>query len=283
MFKSLLFRLVRAVLIGYLGLLALLYLTQSRLLYHPFDTLAATPAVVGLPFEEVALSAADGTRLHGWFLPHPRERGVIHFSHGNAGNISYRIDSLRIFHALGWSVLIYDYRGYGLSEGAPDEAGTYQDAEAAWRHLTESRGYRPEEIVLFGRSLGGAVAAELAGRVGPAGLIVESSFTSVPELAAELYPYLPARRLARYHYDTRARLADYRGPLLMVHSRDDEIIPFAHGERLLAAAAGPKRLAVIEGGHNDGFLVSGERYLAPLAAFLDQLAHTSAPPQAADR
>ena len=288
MSKPFLISLLGVLAIGYGALLAFLYLNQARMIYFPYRELAATPAAVGLPFEEQWLKTADGMRIHAWFLPHPAERGVILFSHGNGGNLSHRLDSLRIFHALGWSVLIYDYRGYGLSDGAPDEAGTYRDAEAAWRHLVDGRGYRPERIVSFGRSLGGAVAAELASRHPPAALILESTFTSVPDMAAELYPLFPVRLLARYRYDARARLAEIHTPLLVIHSRDDEIVPFRHGERLFAAAGDPKRFVAIEGGHNDGFLVSGERYLAPLAAFLGEVGGappggSSAPAKTADR
>lgn len=149
------------------------------------------------------------------------------FLHGNAGNISHRLDSLRIFHGLGLDVLILDYRGYGRSEGRPSEEGTYRDARAASRYLVEARGVAPERIVVFGRSIGAAIAAALAVEQRPAALILESGFTSVPDLAADLYPWLPARRLARLHYDTRARLPHVTVPVLIVHSRDDEIISFS--------------------------------------------------------
>lgn len=281
--KALLTTLLASGALLYLALLGLLYFGQSRLIFHPelpSRSLDTTPRAVGLPFEEVRLSTADGVSLHGWFTPHPRERGVILFSHGNAGNIAHRLDSLRIFHALGWSVLIYDYRGYGLSTGAPSERGLYTDAMAAWRHLREVRGYRAEQIVLFGRSLGAAVAAELSTRVTPAALILESAFTSVPDFAAELYPIFPARLLARFRFDTLARLERIRAPLLVVHSSEDEIIPFHHGRRLFQAAHEPKRMVTIGGGHNDGFLISGEHYREALGRFLEA---TSGGAEAADK
>jgi len=169
---------------------------------------------------------------------------------------------------LGLTTLIFDYRGYGRSEGEPSEEGTYRDAEAAWRFVTEGRHIPPHEVVLFGRSLGAAIAADLATRVNPAALIIESAFTSIPDLAAALYPFLPARWLARFRYSTQAALVSVLCPLLIVHSRDDEIIPFTHGQRLFAVANEPKRLLELRGGHNDGFLVSRHAYMDGLHAFL---------------
>jgi fermentation-respiration switch protein FrsA (DUF1100 family) len=258
----------------YGALLALMYVFQSRLLYLPDIAgagLATTPASIGLDFETVRLTAADGVRLHGWYLSAPRARRVVLFCHGNAGNVSHRLDSLRIFHELGLAVLIFDYRGYGESEDRPSEAGTYADAQAAWRWLREERGYRPDEIVLFGRSMGAAVAAELATRVEPAAVILESAFTSVPDLAARFYWYVPVRWLARLHYPTLDRVTGIEAPLLVVHSRDDEIVPFEHGVAIHARANPPKSLLEIEGDHNTGFLVSAARYRDGLAAFIDSL------------
>jgi hypothetical protein len=190
------------------------------------------------------------------------------FFHGNAGNISHRLDSIRIFADLGLDVFIFDYRGYGLSEGSPSEPGTYRDATAAWRWLTGERGLAPGQILLFGRSLGAAVALELATRVEPAGVILESAFTSVPDLGAAIYPWLPVRLLSRYRYDNLGRIASVRAPLLVVHSRGDEIVPFRQGQALFAAASEPKRFLELQGGHNDGFLASGVGYRRGLAEFL---------------
>ena len=193
---------------------------------------------------------------------------VVLFCHGNAGNISHRLESIALFHRLGLSVLIFDYRGYGDSEGKPDEQGTYRDARAAWRHLRELRGVAGDDIILFGRSLGAAVAAWLAARERPRAVILESAFTSAASLGAEHYPWLPVDLLLRHRYDTLARVSEIRAPLLVVHSRDDEIVPFHHGRALFDAAAEPKRLLEIRGGHNDGFLASGAVYRDALAAFL---------------
>ena len=254
---------------GLYGLLAAwVYANQARLLYFPVREIEATPADVGLAFEMVSIDTEDGVRLSGWYVPAPGAAPVVLFCHGNAGNISHRLESIALFHRLGLSVLIFDYRGYGDSEGKPDEQGTYRDARAAWRHLRELRGVAGDDIILFGRSLGAAVAAWLAARERPRAVILESAFTSAASLGAEHYPWLPVDLLLRHRYDTLARMPEIRAPLLVVHSRDDEIVPFHHGRALFDAAAEPKRLLEIRGGHNDGFLASGAIYRDALAAFL---------------
>jgi hypothetical protein len=259
---------------AYLLILALIYFSQSRLLYQPgfpSRALTASPAELGLRFESVYFEAEDGVRLHGWFLPAPENGLTLLFFHGNAGNISHRLDSLRQFHDLGVNTFIFDYRGYGESEGSPGENGSYLDAAAAWRYLTRERGVAAQDILLFGRSLGGAIATWLAVERPSAGLIIESTFTSIPDLAAELYPWLPVRPLARIHYPTLARIGLVRSPLLVVHSREDELIPFAHGRRLFEKAANPKRFLEISGDHNGGTMISGAGYTDGLRAFLAAL------------
>ena len=247
---------------------------QASLLYlpdFPSRAHAGTPADVGLDYASVAIPTADGEVLDAWFVPGRPGRATVLFFHGNAGNISHRLESLALFHRLGASVLIVDYRGYGRSTGTPDEQGTYEDALAAWRWLTGPGKVPAREVVVFGRSLGGAVAAWLAAEADPAGLIVESAFRSVPALAAEIYPFLPVRALARLQYDTEAHLGRVECPVLVVHSRDDEISPFAHAEALQAAAPAGTRLLELAGGHNEGFLESGETWLAGIDAFLSGL------------
>lgn len=252
----------------------LVYLLQPRLLFMPnFQgrELTATPAQVGLPYNDVKLSTDDGETLHGWWLPHDRPRATLLFFHGNAGNISHRLDSLKIFHELGLQVFIIEYRGYGQSSGKPTEAGMYSDARAAWQWLTQTQGVRPENIILFGRSLGGAVASWLAGRVDAAGLIVESAFTSVPDVAADLYWWLPVRLLSRLEFDTAEYIRSTELPVLVVHSRDDEIIPFAHGRRLHEIAGERGALLEIRGGHNTGFIESRARYRDGLDRFIESV------------
>lgn len=262
------------VLLAWLAMSLIMALGQNRLVFLPHipgRELVATPEARGLPYEEVWLETADELRLHAWWLPHDEPRGALLFLHGNAGNISHRLDSLEIFHQLGLSVLILDYRGYGRSEGRPDEAGVYQDAEAALSWLEQAQGLAPEEVILFGRSLGAAVAARTASVHPVRGLILESAFTSAPDLGAELYPFLPVRLLARLELDARAAVRQVEAPTLVVHSRQDDIVPFHHGEALYRAAAQPVGLLELRGDHNTGFLVSREVYVAGLDDFLSQL------------
>jgi fermentation-respiration switch protein FrsA (DUF1100 family) len=254
----------------YVLLVAVVYLMQSRMLYLPDMAgrdLVMTPADVDMDYEDISIETADGVRLHGWFVPGGSPRTLLFF-HGNAGNISHRLDSIRQFHELGLSVFILDYRGYGQSGGRPSEAGLYRDADAAWRYLTETRGLTASDIVLFGRSLGGSVATRLAVDVRPSGLIVESSFTSVPDVAQELYPWLPARWLSRLRHATRDYIQDVECPVLIIHSRDDEIIPFHHGEAIFAAAPEPRTLLELHGSHNEAFLEDEPVYVEGLRAFL---------------
>lgn len=239
------------------------------MLYFPSATHDDSPAARGLVASDVALVAADGVRLHGWWLPAAERRATLLFLHGNAGNVSHRLDRALLLQRLGLDLLLVDYRGYGHSAGKPSESGLALDAQAAWRHLTGERGVAPRSIVLYGESLGGAVAARLAAEVSPGALVLDSAFTSVPDLGAELYPWLPVRLLARSRYDTRAALARVDSAVLILHARDDEIVPFSHAERNLAAARGTKRLVALRGGHNDAWWTDRATYEEALRGFLD--------------
>lgn len=260
--------LVTIIVILYLGLTLLLFLFQARFIYFPTRRLEASPARIGLAYESVTLVTEDGVKLSAWFIPAPEARGALLFFHGNAGNISHRLTSIEQFHRLGLHVFIIDYRGYGQSEGQPTEAGTYRDAAAAWRYLTEERGFKPEQIVIFGRSLGGAVGAWLAQNQPPAALILESTFTSIPDMAARQFPFLPTRLLARIRYNTLERLPQVTCPVLIIHSPADEIIPYSHGRRLFEVANEPKAFLELQGGHNEGFMLSSPAYEAGLEAFI---------------
>ena len=258
------------VVVLYILIVALVYFFQERLLYFPLRGISTTPNLVGLPYEEVGLTTSDNVRLSGWFIPAESSQRILLFFHGNAGNISHRLESILQFHQLGLHDFVIDSRGYGLSEGQPTEAGTYLDAEAAWHYLVNQKGFDPEEIIIFGRSLGGAVAAALAEKHPPRSLILESTFTSIPDLAARRYPFLPVRRLARLQYNTAARLPNIHVPLLIIHSREDRVIPYQHGERLFEIANDPKQFLQISGSHNDGFLVSASQYEAAVGQFIRQ-------------
>lgn len=271
---SSLFTLLVTIVIGYLLLTGWVYMSQDGMVYLPSSRLEATPEAIGLEYEDVWLDAADGVAIHAWFVPAKAEgQRVVLFCHGNAGNISHRLDSLRIFHELGISVLIFDYRGYGQSHGRPSEKGAYLDAQAAWEHLVAVRNFKPGEIIVFGRSLGGAVASHLAAQNQASALILESTFTSLPDIGAKLYPYLPVRLLAKHRYDNLEHLRSVSCPVLVVHSPGDEIIPFAHGKTLFAAAPEPKAFLEISGGHNHGFLITGDAYVDGLRQFIEKSYH----------
>lgn len=272
-------KLVVVIVACYALLVTAVYLMQGRMLYLPGvpgRTLTMTPTDAGLDYEDVSIQTSDGITLHGWYVPGRSDR-VLLFFHGNAGNISHRLDSIRQFNTLGLSVLIIDYRGYGQSGGGITEAGIYRDAEAAWLYLTQTLDVADNDIVVFGRSLGASVAARLAADERPLALVVESSFTSVPDIAQELYPWLPARWLSRLQHATSDYVREVRCPVLVIHSRDDEIIPFHHGEAIYDAAPEPRTLLALNGTHNDAFIRDERVYLAGLRNFLATLASPGSP------
>lgn len=224
----------------------------------------------GLKFEDAQFTASDGTPLHGWYVPHENPRAVVLFSHGNAGNLSDRAEMLRTLNGLaGVSVMIYDYRGYGKSGGRPTEQGLLRDGRAARAWLARRAGIAEPRIVLMGRSLGGGVAVDLAAADGARGLVLESTFTSIPEMAAVHYPWLPMRSLIRNRFDSLAKIGRYHGPLLASHGNSDRVVPYEMGKRLFAAANEPKTFFTVEGGdHNDP---QPPGYYRQLVEFLDAL------------
>jgi alpha-beta hydrolase superfamily lysophospholipase len=255
----------------YAALVALVYVFQGRLLYLPSiggRDLHATPGDIGLAFEDVRFTTRDGVSLHGWFVPAQDAERVLLFCHGNAGNISHRLDSIRIFHELGLSVFIFDFRGYGLSAGQPTEDGTYADAEAAWNYLTDTRRFPDQRVVIYGHSLGAAIAAQVARGRRAAALILESPFASVTSVASHHYRFLPVRWLSRFEYATALHVRDVHVPVLIIHSRQDEIIPVEQGREVFEHANEPKSFLEISGDHNAGFLLSGVRYTEGLRTFL---------------
>lgn len=272
-----LFNIIILAAIAYTALALLVFVAQPRLIYYPETgrDIITTPDQAGLAYEPVKLSTVDGETLHGWFVPalakgvQGVERGTVLFFHGNAGNISHRMEYLLMFHRLGYDTFIFDYRGYGQSSGSPSESGTNLDAEAAWRYLTETKGIPPARIVLFGESLGGAVAAWLAARQKPAVLVLASVFTSVPDMAAKIYPFLPVRLLSRFDYNTLGYLRSITCPVFVAHSPQDEIVPLEHGRMLYQAAPEPKQFLELQGGHNDGFIFMRETWVKALGGFID--------------
>lgn len=254
----------------YLALTLMLYLFQGRMVFLsnlPGRTLTASPNDIGLDYEDISLTTSDNERLHGWYIPAANSRGVLLFFHGNAGNISHRLESIKIFHELDLDTLIIDYRGYGQSTGEASEQGTYLDAQAAWDYLINNRRIPAHRIIIFGRSLGGAIGAWLGVQNTPAAVIIESSFSSGADMAHRLYPFLPTRLITRLKYP----VADYAGrlncPVLVVHSRHDEIIPFSMGQEIYAAVKQQKKFLELRGDHNNGFMVSQGEYIAALKDF----------------
>ncbi|WP_256376911.1 alpha/beta hydrolase [Nitrosospira multiformis] len=255
----------------YVVFAAVIFFAQPSLIYYPEigRGITGTPDESGLAYESVELETADGERLHGWFVPASHAKATVLFFHGNAGNISQRIDYLSMFYRLGYNTFIFDYRGYGESSGKPTEQGTYRDAVAAWRYITEKKAIPPADVVLFGESLGGAIASWLAAREIPGVLVLASAFTSVPDMGAQLYPYLPIRRLSRFKYNTLEHLKDVSCPVFVAHSPQDEIVPFKQGQALYEAARNPKRFIELQGGHNEGFIYTREDWAKALGKFID--------------
>lgn len=266
-------RILLVIFLFYVILMGYLFFNQRRMVYFPLRKITNTPAVIGLPYREIVFKTSDGLQLCGWMVGDEDNRDVVLFCHANAGNMSHRLDSFDLFHRMGLKSFIFDYRGYGKSEGKPSEQGTYRDVEAAWQYLTETEKIPSQRIILFGRSLGGAVAAHLAARSGvnARALILESTFTSIPDLGAQLYPFFPVRMISRFHYNTKALLAKIKLPVLVIHSPQDELIPFSHGKALFEAAKEPRQFLRISGSHNQGFWDSREEYIAGFRGFLESI------------
>ena len=270
--KRRLMNLVITIVLVLVGFALYLRWREPNMIYFPDKAIAGTPDSIGLRFDDVTLTTADRVRIHGWFIPASTNAPLtILFLHGNAGNISHRFDKLEILHQLGADVFMIDYRGYGRSEGSPDEQGTYRDAQAAYEYLTGSRARPAKRIVVYGESLGSAVAVDHAAKFPVGGIIIEEAFTSVGDVGQKMFPFLPVRWLVQNKYDTLSKIGRINAPLLIFHSRQDEFFSMRHAERLLAAAREPKRLVELRGSHNEAFLVSGETYRVALAEFLHSL------------
>ncbi len=246
---------------------------EGLFLYFPTREVKRDPGSEGLTYEDASFAASDGVRLHGWFVPGPRPINLL-WLHGNAGNVSHRLQQLRLLHEhLGASILLFDYRGYGNSEASPSEAGLYLDGEAAVTYLRSRGDVGTQPLVLFGQSLGANVAVEVARRTGPDGVVLEAPFPSLAYLARLHYPYVPVWPLLTGKYDAQARIREIAVPLLVVHGDRDDIVPLEAGKTVFEAAPGPKEFHVVKGaGHNDPFVVGGAAYFGALGGFLDRLA-----------
>lgn len=243
---------------------------EKNNLYFPTSVLEGDPGDVALSFEDVYLKTEDGIKLHGWFIPNKNSHHALLHFHGNAGNISHRLHDIQRFHQFGLNVFVFDYRGYGKSEGSPTEMGTYFDAKAAYHFLLNEKGFKEKEIILFGESLGGAVAIDLCTKANPAGLICQSTFTSTEEIAKEIYPFLPVKLFISFKYDSISKIGKVAIPKLFMHSRDDEIVEFHHGQKLFETAPHPKEFFEMQGGHNEGFLTT-KGYNEAIKTFLDKI------------
>ena len=241
---------------GYLVILLLMYLFQNRLLFMPTSGFMQTPESVGVTAQDVWIETEDGVKLHAWYFPPEESDRVIVLSHGNAGNISYRIDIARTLLDAGAAVLMYDYRGYGKSEGRPSEKGLYKDITAFTEHLKSEKGYPEQNIYMYGRSLGAAVAAYAATKYDLGGLVLDSAFKNLRAMVSDVYPFVPSS-LARYEFPTETYLRQLEGmPVMIMHSPDDEIVGYHNGQYLYEIANEPKQFVELRGGHNDNFFAS---------------------------
>ena len=248
--------------------LGLVYMFQERLIFFPSAPITYTPDHIGLAFEEVRFYSKKGPSCHGWFVPHPEAKKTVLFCHGNAGNISDRLELISLFHRLKLNVFIFDYQGYGKSQGRPSETNTVFDALGAWDYLVDSRSIDPSSIVIFGKSLGGAVAVQLAHLKLPSHLILDSTFTRVVDMARRSFPFLPVAHLTHVHYDSLSLIPKLTCPILVIHSPDDELIPIEQGEALYQAITSPKRFFRGKGGHNDVHSATGALYDSEIGSFL---------------
>jgi len=246
---------------------------ESHFIYFPETALRMTPANVGLDYEDVVFPAEDGTMLHGWFIAGEKNRPVILFFHGNAGNISDRVDNLVKLNQAGLPVFIFDYRGYGRSQGKPSETGTYSDGRGAIIWL-KSKGYDQHNSIYFGRSLGAAVAMQMTLEYQPSGLIMESPFSAIADMGKQHYPLLSRLFgwLISARYDNRAKMAQLQSPLLLIHGTADTIVPVEMGKLLFELAPEPKQLHLIIGAdHNDGFYLQDKNYWQAWEIFFSEI------------
>lgn len=255
----------------YLLFMLLAFFGQEIIIYFPDRQVSATPKTIGLSYDEAWLTTSDQERIQSWFVPGRDDMPAVLFCHGNASNIATasHLETLRILHSLGLSVLIFDYRGFGQSSGSPTEEGTYRDARAAWNHLVADRGFAAGEIIIWGRSLGGGIASYLAGQKKECrALVLESTFSSIPAMARRLFPFWPLKAGIRHRYPVVEHVRGVACPVLVMHSRQDETVPYGLGRKVYAAAPEPKRFVELRGNHAWGFLLSKPKYAAAVEEFL---------------
>ncbi|MDP8216203.1 MAG: alpha/beta hydrolase [Candidatus Kaelpia imicola] len=261
--------LLGAVLFIIIFLIGIRYI-ERRDIYFPVREIFTSPEIIGLPYQEIYFQTVDNKRLNSWFIPNDEAKFTVIFCHGNAGNISHRIEKIGLLHKLGLNIFIFDYRGYGKSQGSPCEPGLYKDAVAAYSYLVKERRISEDNIILYGESLGGAIAINLAHRVRVRALITEGTFTSIRDMAKITYPFLPYFIFSS-SFNSISKIREVKCLKLIIHSIDDEIVPFYLGERLSDAAKSPKKFLKIRGFHNTAFLDSEEQFVEGIKVFLDDL------------
>ncbi len=250
-------------------------LRQHRYVFRPGDrNISRYPSDVGLAYEPFSIPVGKQDVITGWYVPGkaglPMSGVHILFCHGNTGNIGNLVEVALVMTALGFTMVLFDYRGYGASSGKPGEDETYADAEACYRYLVEMRGISPASVVWFGHSLGGSVACQAAPRCPAGALVLEGVFASIPELAARRHPRLPVKPFCRIHYDNLSRVAEVKMPILVAHSREDHICPFEQGRQVFRAAKDPKKFVEIGGGHNNGGVLTNPVYRDEIVAFIKE-------------
>ncbi len=243
--------------------------TEKRIIFYPSGEIELTPQDIGLKYEDVFFNSADGVKLNAWFVPGLKEKATFIFCHGNAGNISHRLEKVKAFHDLDYNVLVFDYRGYGKSQGSPSEEGLYADTQAAYDYLL-GRGVESSKIIGFGESLGGAAIIDLASKNELGALIVESTFSSGRDMSKVIYPYIPPWVFSS-RFDSVEKIKRVSAPKLVIHSINDEIVPYRLSRKLYDAASQPKEFFEIRGGHNSGFFECEELAKEKLASFLNNL------------
>jgi hypothetical protein len=255
---------------GIIIILAYIKYLEKKGLYYPVKEIEFYPDSVGLPFEDVYLNTQDGVKINGWFIPHPKTRYTLLFCHGNAGNIGNRMDKILLLRKLDLNIFIIDYRGFGKSQGRPTEKGFYLDAQAAYNYLLNARKITPQEIILYGESLGTAVAIDLAAKQKVKALILEGAFSSGKDMAVTIYPFLP-KFIFSNMFDSLTKIKKIDAAKLFIHSRNDEIVPFTLATKLFNAAKDPKYFLETAGDHNNSFLDFQEDYISSIAAFIKKL------------
>ncbi len=246
------------------------YYEQTKI-YFPTKEIRFTPQDVSLEYEDVFFETEDGLRLNSWFIPAENPKGIILYNNGNAGNIGDRIEITKIFNKLNLSVFLFDYRGYGKSQGKPSEEGLYRDAMAAYQYLNSRHDIDRDRIILYGESIGAVVAADLASKVNARALIFQSGFSSAVDMGERLFPFLPVRWLITVRYNAVEKLKNLSTPKLIIHSRDDEMIPFELAEKVFNSASEPKEFYIMHGTHNEAIFMSKEEYSKKVGAFIDNV------------